>query len=133
MFTASNLGAALRRSVRLVTVSSNICGGAFRESDAIFMRDRLDVEVSESVLTELQLVKDEEGAMRLSIRNGLEAFEKMVLAKENRGLSIPVGVNVAQVLARNLNQSGELLMAFARGAIDGSSSAISAQKAEVHL
>ena len=97
------------------------------------MRDRLDVEVSESVLTELQLVRDEEEATRLSIRNGLEAFEKTVLAKENRGLSVPVGVNVAQVLARNLDQSGRLLMAFAGGAIDGSSSAISAQKAEVHL
>ncbi len=104
-----------------------------RESDAIFMRDRLDVEVPESVFTELQLVKDEDEAVRLSIRNGLEAFEKTVLARENMGLSVPVGVNVAQVLARNLKQSGKLLMAFAKGAIDGSSSAIGAQKAEVHL
>jgi hypothetical protein len=56
-----------------------------------------------------------------------------MLVKENLGLSMPVGVNVEQVVARNLGQSREMLMAFARGAIDGSSSAISAQKAEVHL
>ncbi len=104
-----------------------------RESDAIFMRDRLDVEVPESVLTELRFVKDEEEALRLSIRNALGAFEKTVSVKENRGLSMPVGVNVSQVLKRNLSQAGELLMAFARGAIDGSSSAISAQRAEVQL
>ncbi len=57
----------------------------------------------------------------------------MMSVKENLGLSVPVGANVAQILARNLGQSREMLMAFARGAIDGSSSAISAQKAEVHL
>lgn len=121
------LNSGTRPSSVLISVAPIV-----RESDALFMRDRLDVEITDSVFTELQLVKGEDGALRLSIRNALEVFEQVVLAKENRGLLLPVGVNVAQILGRNFDQAGKMLMAF-QGAIDGSSSSISAQKAEIHL